>query len=223
MGVEAWVVNEVKRAASSSSRPLHTLNIQNPTGIMAEILGIAESIAAICGAGDSAFKMARSMKRLSRDLGAARKDIRNFSRDIDAFSSIIGAARYTLETHSKPESRSKVLVFIHERQILDQLVDQSDRVIDHIRELRPSIKSLKSSISWVTRVKWISRRTDVKALGPKMESVKTSLNLLITMFSYEAIMQSIGLQVNSHNITDSTNREMSVYLNHDNAQTNTRL
>jgi hypothetical protein len=180
---------------------------------MAEILGIAAGISAICGVGDSTFKMARSMRHLSRDLGAARKDIRNFSRDIDAFSSIIGAAHYTLETHSKPDSPSKVLVFIHERQILDQLVDQSYRVIDHISELRPSIKSLKSRISWVTRVKWIMRKTDVEALGPKMESVKTSLNLVITMVSYEAIMQSIARQVNSHNVSESTNREMSVYLN----------
>ena len=144
---------------------------------MAEIVGLASGIIAIAGAADTALKMAKSMRRLSRDLGAARKDIRNFSRDIEAFSSIIGAAHYSLETHSRgPQSQSKVLVFIYERKLLDQLVDQSDRVIDHIEEIRPRIKSLKSSISFVTRLKWILRRTDMIALGPKMESVKTSLN-----------------------------------------------
>jgi hypothetical protein len=175
---------------------------------MAEILGLVASIAAVAGVADHALRLARSMKRLSRDLGAARKDIRCFARDIDAFSSIIGAAHYTLQTHAKPESPSKIVVFIHERKLLGQLVEQSDRVIDHIEELRPGIKSLKSSISFITRIRWIMRREDVNALRPKMESVKTSLNLVISMVMYEALMQSIGLQASSRNNSEATQREM---------------
>jgi hypothetical protein len=175
---------------------------------MAEILGLAASIVAIAGVADHALRLAKSMKRLARDLGAARKDIRLFARDIDAFSSLIGAAHYTLQTHAKPESSSKVLVFIHERKLLGQLVEQSDRVIDHIEELRPDIKSLKSSISFITRIRWIMRREDVNALRPKMESVKTSLNLVISMVMYEALMQSSVLQASSHNISEATQREV---------------
>ena len=62
---------------------------------MAEIVGLASSIIAIAGAADTALQMAKSIRRLSRDLGAARKDIRKFSREIEAFSSIIGAAHYS--------------------------------------------------------------------------------------------------------------------------------
>lgn len=176
---------------------------------MAEVIGLASGIIAIGGAANTALKMAKSMRRLARDLGAARKDIKKFSRDIEAFSSIIGAAHYSLEMHSREsQSQSKVLVFIHERKLLDQLVDQSDRVIDHIEEIRPRIKSLKSRISFVTRLKWILRRTDVIALGPKMESVKTSLNLVITLVTLETLMQSIQNRVGSQDSTELVVREM---------------
>ena len=175
---------------------------------MAEIVGLASGIIAIAGAADTAFKMAKSIRRLSRDLGAARKNIRNFSREIEAFSSIIGAAHYSLETHSrKPQSQSKVLVFIQERKLLDQLVDQSNHVINHIEEIWPRIKSLKSSVSFITRLKWILRRTDMIALGPKMESVKTSLNLVITLVTFETLMQSIKNQVGQDS-TELAVREM---------------
>jgi hypothetical protein len=176
---------------------------------MAEIVGLASGIIAIAGAAKTALNMAKSMRRLSRDLGAAKEDIRKFSKDIEAFSSIIGAAHFSLETHSKgPLLQSKVLVFIHKRKLLDQLVDQSDRVIDHIEEIRPRIKALKSRISFVTRLKWILRRTDIVALGPKMESVKTSLNLVMTLVAFETLMQSIKNQVGSQDSTKGVVREM---------------
>jgi hypothetical protein len=188
---------------------LHRFHVPDPTKTMAEIVGLAASILAILGVADSAVEMAKRMKRLSKSLGAARKEIRSFSRDIDAFASVIGAAHYALREHSKPEAEapSKVLVFIQERKLLDQLVDQSERVIEHIEELRPSIKSLRSKISLITRFRWLMQRTDVMALGPKMESVKTSLNLVMTMVSYEAIMQVIGLQVNAQKISVAAERE----------------
>jgi hypothetical protein len=176
---------------------------------MAEVVGLAASLVAIAGAAHTALKLAKSIRRLSRDLGAARKDIRNFSREIEAFSSIIGAAQYSLKTHSRePQPPSKVLVFIQERKLLDQLVDQSDRVIDHIEEIRPHIKSLKSSISFITRLKWIRRRKDMMALGPKMESVKTSLSLVITLVTLETLMQSIKNQVGSRDSSELAVREM---------------
>ena len=176
---------------------------------MAEIVGLASGIIAIACAADNALQMAKSIRRLSRDLGAAKKDIRNFSREIEAFSSIIGAAHYSLETHSrKLQSQSKVLIFIQERKVLDKLVHQSGRVIDHIDEIRPGIESLKSRISFVTRLKWIFRRTDVIALGPKMESVKTSLNLVINIVTLETLMQSIANSVGSRRANKLEVREM---------------
>jgi hypothetical protein len=62
-------------------------------------------------------------------------------------------------------------------------------VINHIGELKPRIKSLTSSISLKTKLKWLFRRTEVEALGPKMESVKTSLNLIMTIVTLETVSQ----------------------------------
>ena len=176
---------------------------------MAEIVGLASAIIAIAGAAETALRLAKSMRRLSRDLGAARKDVRMFSKEIKAFSSIIGAAHYSLKTHSrKSQSQSKVLVFIHERKLLDQLVDQSDYVIDHIEEIWPHIKLLRSRISLITRLKWVLCRTDITALRSKMESVKISLNLVITLITFETLMQSLNNGVLSRESTKLVACEM---------------
>jgi len=181
---------------------------------MAEIVGLAASIIAIAGVAETALSLSKSIRRVARGLRTARKDIRKFAKEIEAFSSIIGAAHYSLSMHSRePQSQSagegsKVLVFIHKRKLLDHLVDQSDHVADQIEEIRPRLVSIKSNISFIERWKWILCRREVGALGLNMESVKTSLNLVITLVMYETLMQSIGRQVNSQDDSKLVLREM---------------
>jgi hypothetical protein len=155
-----------------------------------EAIALAASIVAIGQAAEIAFNMSRSMRRLARRVRAAQDDIRTFARDIEIFSSVIGAAHFSLYSHCEPEKTlSPVLRYIDHSKVLDRLVEQSDGVIDHIGELKPRIQSLKSRIPLKTKFKWLFRRTEVEALGPKMESVKASLNLIITIVTLEVVAQ----------------------------------
>jgi hypothetical protein len=155
-----------------------------------EVIGLAASIIAIGQAAQIALQMSKSMRHISHSLGAAEHDIRGFARDIETFSSVIGAAHFSLHCHYLPEKTpSPVFRYMEHSNVLDLLVEQSDEVIDHIYELKPRIKSLASSISLKTKLKWLFRRTEVEALGPKMESVKTSLNLIITIVTLETVTQ----------------------------------
>jgi hypothetical protein len=155
-----------------------------------EAIGLAASIVAIGQAAEIALNMSRSMRRLARRIRAAQDDIRRFAKDIEIFSSVIGAAHFSLYSHCDTEKTlSPVLQYIEHSKVLDQLVEQSDGVIDHIGELKPRIRTLESRIPLKTKFKWVFRRAEVEALGPKMESVKTSLNLIITIVTLEIVAQ----------------------------------
>jgi hypothetical protein len=155
-----------------------------------EVIGLAASIVAIGQAAQIALNMSRSMRRLARSIRAAQDDIRQFAEDIYIFSSVIGAAQFSLYSHCDTEKTlTPVLRYIEHSKVLDRLVEQSDGVIDHIREIKPRIRSLESRIPLKAKFKWLFRRTEVEALRPKMESVKASLNLIITIVTLEVVAQ----------------------------------
>jgi hypothetical protein len=155
-----------------------------------EVIGLAASIVAIGQAADIALNMSKSMRRLARRVRAAQDDIRQFSEDIEIFSSVIGAAHFSLYRHcDTKKTLSPVLRYMEHSKVLDRLVEQSDGLIDHIGELKPRIRSLESRIPLKTKFKWLFRRAEVEALGPKMESVKASLNLIMTIVTLEVVAQ----------------------------------
>jgi hypothetical protein len=163
------------------------LNIHCP--IMAELIGLAASIIAIGGAADTAYRVQRKIRRLARDLGAAKDNILKFATEIKDFSLVISTANLSLHEYAqKSSAETKVLQQIHNHKLLGRIVNASNRVIDHIDKLFPRLESLESSIRLWERLKWVMRRTEVEALGPKMESVKSSLQLIVCVVTLESVL-----------------------------------
>jgi uncharacterized protein YoxC len=157
--------------------------------IMAEAIGLAASIIAIGGAADTAYRIQRKIRRLARDLGAAQENILKFATEIKDFSLVVSTANLSLHEYSKKSSvENKVLQHIQNHEVLHRIVTASDCVMDHIDRLMPRLKSLESSIPLLERWKWVLRRTEVEALGPKMESVKSSLQLIVTVVTLESVL-----------------------------------
>lgn len=153
---------------------------------MAEILGL---IAAIGSVADVAYKVQRDARRLARDLGAAQEDIRQFATEIKDFSLAISTANLSLHEYAKKSlAETKVLQSIQNNKLLNRIVAASNRVIDHIYKIWPRLESLESSIPLWERFKWVTRRTQVAALGPKMESVKSSLLLIVSVVTLESVL-----------------------------------
>jgi len=158
---------------------------------MAEaIVGLVASLVALEAAAESAWKISKKMIRLARKLRAAKKEIKEFASEIKTFSLVIGAARFTLHCHCNGNSsRSDVLTHIGNEQIFELLVEQFDLIMDNIEGLWPRLESLESNLSFITRLKWLTRQKYVEALTPKMNSVKTSLELVVSLVAYDELMQ----------------------------------
>lgn len=156
---------------------------------MAEALGLAASVIAIGGVADTAYRIQKKIRRLARDLGAAQENILKFATEIKDFSLVVATANLSLHEYSKKSSaKNKVLQHIQNHEVLDRTVAASNCVMDHIYKLVPRLKSLESSIPLYERWKWVQRRTEVEALGPKMESVKSSLQLIVVVVTLEAVL-----------------------------------
>ena len=156
---------------------------------MAEVVGLAASIIAIGTAADAAYKTQKRIRRLARDLGAAQENILKFATEIKDFYLVVTTANFSLHEYSKKSpAENKVLQHIQHHELLHRIVRASECVMDHIYTLMPRLKSLESSIPLVERWKWVLRRTEVEALGPKMESVKSSLQLIVTVVTLESVL-----------------------------------
>lgn len=180
---------------------------------MAEILGL---VAAIGSVADIAFNRQKGIRRLARQLGAAQGDIRKFATEIEDFSLVIGFANLQLHEFAKKSSaETKVLQSICNHKLFNRILAASNLVIDHIDEIWPRLKSLESSVPLWERIKWVSRRSQVDALGPKMESVKSSLQLVVSVVTLESVLnQNQSREVKRQVYVPASRRHLSIFANY---------
>lgn len=153
---------------------------------MAEILGLIGSGVAILQVAEAATKLSKSLFHLARRIKSASEEIKDFAMQTQLFAGVIGAAHASLQQHNRSQgSESPVLRYIDNAGVLGKLVAASDRVTEHTKSLMPRLRALRSRLDLLTRIKWVMQREAVEAMGPKMESVKTSLILIITVISLE--------------------------------------
>ena len=102
------------------------------------------------------------------------------------FAGVIGAAHMSLQNHNRAQgSESPVLRYLDSFGVYRDLVTTSERVTEHTKALMPQLRDLPSRLDLLTRFKWVMQREAVKAMGPRMESVKTSLMVVMTVIILE--------------------------------------
>lgn len=171
---------------------------------------LAASLVAFVGIAGTAAKLSKSLYRTARSASSARKDIETLSMHIEAFSSVVMAAYVSLKHYSHEQARSTVVDYVEEHQVLETLRVQSEHVTQRIKKLRPQIKAIPSSISILAKAKWLFQKSEVLALYPEMESVKTNLILLLNTLRLGAIEEGIGTGEKMNELAEETAEEMYV-------------
>jgi hypothetical protein len=153
---------------------------------MAEIVGLVASITAIAQAAEMATKVSRRLFRLAQRVRAAREEIKDFAMQTQLFAGVVGLAHQSLQQHNRSQgSGSQVLLYVDNFRVIEDVVAASQRVTDHTKQLMPQLRALRSRLSLWTRIKWVMRKSEVEAMGPKMECVKTSLTVIMAVISLE--------------------------------------
>ncbi len=152
---------------------------------MAEVAGLIASVATLLSVASTAISVSRSLFKLASEAGPIEAEIYQFALQIRSFAVISNLAHESLDSNCARESKSQVLDYMNTHRVLDQLSEESKQVKERIRRVRPQIRSLLSKLGIITRIKWVIRKSDILGLGPDMESIKTSLLLVINIVKLE--------------------------------------
>lgn len=153
-------------------------------------LSITASVVALCSAGEAAYKIASSLYHSSRRVKGAGDDIEIFAKDVDNFGLAMGTAYAALEPICVSTNRpSCVIHYLIRNGGLESLAKQSERLTKDIRKYNPDIRALRGRPEFIARFKWAFQRKEINALGLRMESVKSNLQIILTSIAVEALME----------------------------------
>ncbi|OBT64739.1 hypothetical protein VE03_05857 [Pseudogymnoascus sp. 23342-1-I1] len=153
-------------------------------------LSIAASVVALCTAGDAAYKIASSLYRSSRKVKGAGDDIEIFANDVDNYGVAMGMAYTALEPICMSANRrSRVIGYLIENEGLESLAKQSKWLTEHIKKYNPDIRALRSRSEIIARFKWAFQKKEIDALGLRMESIKSNLQIVMSSVTLEALIE----------------------------------
>jgi hypothetical protein len=174
------------RYASHCCGPNLLLDQQN---VMAEVIGLVASITAIVGAAGAAARLSRTLYRISRAAGSTKRDIEMHAANTASFSSAIQATRELLQIHFPKHPQASGMSIVEESKVLENVEVQSDLVTSHIEEVQIQVRSIRSSYGWYTGLKWYFLKSDVQSVSLEMETLKSSLSLLLQLVKLETELQ----------------------------------
>ena len=154
-------------------------------------LSLTASLIAVGQAAATALQIAQKLCELVRAIKSAPEEIESLTLDLRVFGCLVEMGQGCLERHCKKTPQSSVLRYIESRSILEQLGVQSERTTTRLLRLKDKTGDIHESQSqFLTRLKWLLKKGDIKAMKPDMESVKLSLQLVMAAIQLEALQQS---------------------------------
>lgn len=161
---------------------------------MAEFMAMAGGLAAVLQLSASAQRLVKVLYRLAADAGAASDEVNRFATQVETFSNTIKVAQFGLRQYCTEHTNYPVVIYISELRVLDGVNSEAKHVQQHLQAIARQVKALRSrSVLW-TRFKWLWNKSSILDLHPGLESVKTSLNLLLATTQLEAATIGGGLE-----------------------------
>jgi len=154
---------------------------------MAEVLAVAGGIAAIVQLAGCGKKLARVLHSFSRDVVDARAGVRRFENQVRIFCAVIEAAQQTIFRYCKDNPESLLVTYINSSGLLASINLEAGIVRQHLRDIRNQVLEMKSTFVFWARIMWGIKKSSFKEVLPEMESIKTSLILLVSTTRLESL------------------------------------
>ncbi|KAL2068209.1 hypothetical protein VTL71DRAFT_16307 [Oculimacula yallundae] len=148
---------------------------------MAEILGV---VAGIVGIADAGFKLYLALSSTGSALGSAGTEILLFSSEVRIFAEILVVVRTSLKDESLEASRSNILD--QAIGVIPGLIVQCEMVYGSMERLLDRLQPYKDSkFRLKSKLKWMQDRSKMLELRGFLESLKSSLQLLLSLIKNE--------------------------------------
>jgi hypothetical protein len=175
---------------------------------MAEFLAVTGGLAAVVQLAASGRRLVKTLYRFAVDAGAAAAEVERFANQVRTFSGTVEVAQQTVSFYCRENPESPVVAFIKSSQVLADIDSEASTVQAHLWAIRDQVIDMKSRwVVWAS-IKWSVKKSSILELSPQMESVKTSLCLLMASTNLEALISRSG---NNRDSNKELAKEMSVY------------
>lgn len=146
---------------------------------MAEVLAVVGGIAAVVQLATSARRCARFLRRFAADAGGAADEVERFAIQIKTFSDTIGVSQFTISSFCNKNPRSPMVAFIASHRVIENIINDAEHVQNHLEAIQDQVEGISSRFPLLVSIMWAFRKSSFRELYPEMESVKTSLSLLM--------------------------------------------
>lgn len=156
---------------------------------MAEALALAAGIFACVAIVGSITKDTTSLCRSVQRIKVAKREIEIFRKHVQDYGNVIGLACTALRPfeHLSDDDNSLVVRYMLENDVWVSMVTQCECIKEDIRKHVIEIRGLRKRSQLMAKLKWMLQRREIEALGPRMESVKSSLLLVIASIQLELL------------------------------------
>ncbi|KAK3349768.1 hypothetical protein B0T25DRAFT_570374 [Lasiosphaeria hispida] len=154
-----------------------------------EIVGLVAAALSINKTVRSTAHLAKRIYQIAREAPRVEKQLQRTAIQLHSFATTVSAAWASIERScpKEPEPKSPVLKYIIANHLPAELEYESYHLRGHIRDLRDRISTLHSKFELLTSWRWNKMQPDIDMLFTPMESLKTSLNLILSVIILEII------------------------------------
>lgn len=155
---------------------------------MAEILGIVASVAALIQLANYSEKFAKALLKFSRQNSSLRKEVDRCVFRAQDFSYCIDLTQFALERHFRKYTESSLLRYLLSQGILQGILNRSRLIRWRLEKAIKRVRSLLRGGNAVFNFfKWWYQKDSILDLFPEMDSVKISLQLLVSATQLEVL------------------------------------
>ncbi|KAK5662259.1 hypothetical protein OQA88_8164 [Cercophora sp. LCS_1] len=165
-----------------------------------EVAGFAAAVVAFAKTTRSTSHLVKRIYYIAKNAPLIEEQLLQTAIPLKSFIASVKAVHTSLEHHCPDDSESKVIQYIIQQGLPKDLRKQSAHVEQSVSQLKHRISRLNSR--WgdlVTSFKWTRLRPELEAMFAPMESLKTTLTL---------ILQVVILEVKTGQYTGTPSEEM---------------
>jgi hypothetical protein len=136
---------------------------------MAEILGVVSSLISVSGA---AIQLTKTLYDFGSTTAAAREQVDYIGKNVSFYSDVLELLVEQLESDRPVHSKKAI-------SLAERVFDHSYDLFDRIEDLIPDRRRTRDQFTFLQRVAWNFKKTQVNLLVGEIEHLKSTVQLLV--------------------------------------------
>ncbi|KAK4222630.1 hypothetical protein QBC38DRAFT_73840 [Podospora fimiseda] len=160
-----------------------------------EVVGFAAAVISIGKTVKMTYKMGELFIKIAKEANYVEQEMKECAMNFRSFATAAGAASKSLKRafSDKDDSESPVIDYMEQKQLPIELEQQAELIYERIQDFGDSIKRIPSRLGKVvTGLKWHRFKPRITEVTPHMESLKTTLTLVINIVTLEKLRHGAG-------------------------------